>query len=448
MRMSVENEASENELSTVIPPYESHGIKLIIENRTEAQEPSVMLRWCVQPEIVEELKRRKIADPYLLIYIKECETGRARTILVPLLQLAQLVHFYIAGDHKVYARIVWPYKDKSNDDRGVVKEGFSHRFRGSIDFRWQEGANNVYMAVDTKETIGYDHTDIRVAGGFFAKEPAAWEKWWVELWHHENSSRDICHFRKRRLLAYSLQPPLVFLWIVFITCIRILIAGYHLSMCHRGIRFKAIFRPFKYKTKHVNQDALELGWANRWEHNFLTCTIGSTPNRKWPETRKYACIWKWWKPALIFLSACVIFILHTTLHVTYRGRAEYIADLPTNLQIAFGTSILVSFGLSLLNGLILLFKKHLAPRISKNWAKKIEERSKIRQELAGGRLQQRTEERLATFNRQLDEEYSSLVCRGTEPLRPVELNIFAHPKRTAVLLYQKVKFAYCKPFAK
>jgi hypothetical protein len=57
---------------------------------------------------------------------------------------------------------------------------------------------------------------------FFAKEPPTWKLKWINLWF-KNLPEDQCQYRKRCLIAYTIQPPIVFLWFVLTTLFRLMV---------------------------------------------------------------------------------------------------------------------------------------------------------------------------------------------------------------------------------
>ncbi len=56
--------------------------------------------------------------------------------------------------------------------------------------------------------------DVHVPAGCFAKPAPRWEQAWVNHWFR-HAPLDECEYRKRRLWAYSIQPPVMFVnWLI------------------------------------------------------------------------------------------------------------------------------------------------------------------------------------------------------------------------------------------
>lgn len=83
----------------------------------------------------------------------------------------------------------------------------------------------------------------------FAKEPWEIEKVWVN-WLWNNKAVDQCEFRKRRMFAYSIQPILFLLMVVF----RIMVAFACLSVGCKGLRWAPVFKPLYYSTHDIVGD--------------------------------------------------------------------------------------------------------------------------------------------------------------------------------------------------
>jgi hypothetical protein len=97
-----------------------------------------------------------------------------------------------------------------------------------------------------------DMTVIKVNVGkeFFAPEPKEWEKWWVNLWF-DWPAHDQCSFRRRRILAYTVQPFAVLLFVLWHSLWRIGAALVFLLIGFHGVKFTPIVHPFRDKLNDV-----------------------------------------------------------------------------------------------------------------------------------------------------------------------------------------------------
>ena len=117
------------------------------------------------------------------------------------------------------------------NDKGLIKKAFNN----------QLGMNSVQVEVDHK---------------LFAKEPNRFEKWWVNFWFFSNPV-DQCAFRRRRILAYSLQPIVVIPYFLIKTLWRIFVALLMLIWVKKNIGWSAIIHPWEKDNDDLWLDAGE-----------------------------------------------------------------------------------------------------------------------------------------------------------------------------------------------
>lgn len=160
--------------------------------------------------------------------------------VVPLDQAMEYLEFHSGGKHRIFGCLVW----------GGTKKELT-RYFGYSDYytRTQlvDSEGNFYKPSSSysHSDLDYGSVDVVVPDGYFAKEPPAWERWWVNLWY-ESKPVNRCHFRKRRLLAYSIQPLVV---LVYVLCRGFLSLAHTLVLLLCGIRkiqYEAILHPFTY----------------------------------------------------------------------------------------------------------------------------------------------------------------------------------------------------------
>jgi hypothetical protein len=182
----------------------------MVEN-PEVKDVVIPLRWCVDRETLDELKDKGVQDPYLLLVIaqKYCAPEQK---LVPFNQMLEYVELKRPGVNRIFATIVW---NKEKGRLGLWRQYLQQkngRYNNElVDCWWSSD-----MAFDQpEESIGKAVLILEVPRELFAKEPHRWEKKWVNLWF-ENRPKNQCYFRRRRLLAYTIQPPAVFLWTIFV----------------------------------------------------------------------------------------------------------------------------------------------------------------------------------------------------------------------------------------
>ena len=78
----------------------------------------------------------------------------------------------------------------------------------------------------------------------------SWKIRWVNLWH-ATPARTRSEYWWRCLIAYTIQPPTIALWIALVVTTRALCAFFSLIVARRGIQFTAIMHPFSCSTLDV-----------------------------------------------------------------------------------------------------------------------------------------------------------------------------------------------------
>ena len=245
-------------------------LKLMIAEKDRAVQNAITpLRWCVDREVIKELKQRDIKNPHLLLlifHLGDAYIGDNNDLaydeywiwrsdverkLIPLDKLMDYVQFQRAGKHRVIATIV-------GDDAKIKNRYLYKRFLWGGDDCYLPDSKLVdYLGRLNSQFIssymfntGNAEIDIVVPDGLFANEPPEWEKKWVNLWY-EGPTKDQCHYRKRRLLAYTIKPPLALMWYSFIILVRYMAATSLLMCGMRCIDFRPLIHPISYYTDYI-----------------------------------------------------------------------------------------------------------------------------------------------------------------------------------------------------
>ena len=245
-------------------------LKLMIEEKDRAVQNAIApLRWCVEREVIEELKQRGIRNPHLLLlifHLGDAYIGDNNDLgyyeywswrsnmerkLIPLDRLMDYVQFQRSGKHRIIATIV--------GGNATIKNRYLYkRFLWSgddcylPDFRLvnQRGRLDSESISSYMFNTGNAEIDIVVPDGLFANEPPEWEKKWVNLWY-ESPAKDQCHYRKRRLLAYTIKPPLALMWYSFIILVRYIAAAFLLMCGMKRIDFGPLIHPISSYTDYI-----------------------------------------------------------------------------------------------------------------------------------------------------------------------------------------------------
>lgn len=172
---------------------------------------SIGVSWCLDHEVLKELAAQGLHDPQVVIVVaptKKYHLSKESRRVVPLKDLMTYIECRVAGENKVYglvsfrepkdAREHYLSKEDGAYQNNVLDydgENYSSRLIGQEDHENIESGNYKYLSEPLK---------ISVPKGVFAPEPPKWEKSWVNLFFRSKVV-DQCHYRRRRMFAYSVQ---------------------------------------------------------------------------------------------------------------------------------------------------------------------------------------------------------------------------------------------------
>lgn len=232
-----------------VKPVKSPILELQIDPKSLG-DSVIKLGVCLRKDVLEILRKKEMTDPHLVVVSiskkEHCRSTKKdplfeyqieEMIMRPLKEAMVYLPFHKAGEHIVKAFIV---------------SARDHKY--STLYKWFEEddfGRNIYVGSLTgKLTLRNDHRiqrigdtskSINVDPNFFAPEPSPTMKKWVNLFFRSGNV-DECHFRKRALIAFTIQPVLMMLSILFrlITTIIAAFLGY------RSINYKAAVDVMNY----------------------------------------------------------------------------------------------------------------------------------------------------------------------------------------------------------
>ena len=230
--------------------------------------PGLEMTWCLSPEFLHELADKKICNPFLFIIVNKIDGNSHRQVarqLVPLKQGGTRLEFYSSGLFTVYTIIV---KANDNADRSsyvassVLSNLLESQRISSVGRPRTEDLVTVKVNYDCEFiasaiTQDYDERPVCIEQEFFAPDPPAWLAWWVNLWF-ESKQKNECHFRRRMMTAFTIQPPMILLWILLRGVCGAIFALTLALIGWRWISLKPIFRPFALGLKDINSN-----WSER-----------------------------------------------------------------------------------------------------------------------------------------------------------------------------------------
>ncbi len=227
-------------------------------NRKPLTEPTLRLEWELNKSDVDKLTEKQLFAPHVLIIVTKVthydrgikeesfdeyeETDRK---LIPLGNGATYVEFNQPGKYRIFGIVV-------GDSEGKRKDLFKQHLENK---RSRVGSYDGKLSESTRSSFPLSrYLDVMVGKEFFANEPSAFERWWVNLWF-ESEPKNSCQFGKRRFLAYSIQPLVYLLWFIIVRLGIRTVATIVLALGgYRRINWKAAFDPFHYSVDDIWDD--------------------------------------------------------------------------------------------------------------------------------------------------------------------------------------------------
>jgi len=220
-------------------------IHLFIDEKASAGDSTAAVRWCICPPVFEAIKKKSELTPYLLLVVTDEEGHEVRRSLLPLAQEMEFISFSLPGRFRIQATVACLDKDGV---KWILETDHWGKCRLRLTGYGGDLCTDLPLGIVCE---GYGEIFVNVAKEFFAKKPPHWLWWWGNLWH-EMSPKDQCQFRKRCILAFSLQPLVVAIYLPILILIRLCVAFFFaVGIGVRGLDFGAIVHPFSAKTGDV-----------------------------------------------------------------------------------------------------------------------------------------------------------------------------------------------------
>lgn len=390
-------------------------MKLLI-GKNESTGAVLPVRWCLTSEEVKKIAPRKNVHVLFLVVNKGKEVDR---YLVPVEQMMYYVEFTKPGKNILFATLVYQ-KDlrelkktvfKRNEDGKYIRDMYDEE-KGRF-FRQYKSFDDLLDLYETQVVID-------VSPDFFAEQPSSLEWRWVNLWF-ETKPRNQCQFRRRRMLAYSIQPLIILLFVVIATIVRLFAALiWSLVMRRYGVNWGAIVHPFKNDTEDVWHEAKD-------EKSFIT---HEKNGEKRSEVMKAVMFLTFYfvYPPVTAIGVIVAIVGKTIFHSSWSWWMLFFAA-PLIILVA---AIIITL---LIFGVIWLLEKLAIGDTFSEWKEKMS---------AAGYQKERQKREFEETRRFADLQI--LACPN-ESLVP-KLGALPPEKQTIYLRFLDLKSRVCKPFAR
>lgn len=230
----------------------------LVSLSTEAPQATIPVEWCVNSELLTNLKKEKAINPQVLLIVKNLRNGKEYRQLAPLDAGMDYIQFRSHGENKVSAMIVWGTLGKLSEleDRYLRKD-----WGAEYNVQILDSGGNIFqdfgnwsncMILNSAEDIS--EITVKVDPGLFAKydRESKWYRW--VNYTFDTPPRDECGLRKRMLFAVTIQPVIAFIFIFTKCFLGILVGLFWWGLGSKSVNWKPIFHPFVYDFRDIYYD--------------------------------------------------------------------------------------------------------------------------------------------------------------------------------------------------
>ncbi len=399
-------------------------MRLIPAGNLTSADPVLPIRWCLERSETEELKQREAKNVGILFVIAYEGTTMEDRQLVPINQVMEYLNFRRPGKHTVFAKIVWPGYGGTWDflRSSLLQRVNPSTYRNNLLDEDRRGWEKSFGHWNTVQSLGIEaELDIVIPSEHFPKEPPAWFKWLVNV-GYENAAFDQCQFRKR-MLAVPLKVPVMALWAVLTTLIRVICALGCLLFGMRHIGFGAIIHPWSHDISDVFASV-----TNSWF--FTDSELEDRPKR-------FLLL----HPLLWLALFGVLAFLKVHFHKTYLELTMIGLGAVWHVLIAIEKFMVTHLIFDLAIGVVALLVAAIARAIyKKGEAEKTSEYWKARRQKQQETRERRERERSQSY----DSLYELLACR---PNLIPDVSALPAERQTLHLRFLKIKAKVCRPWA-
>ncbi|MBI5004880.1 MAG: hypothetical protein HZC04_01695 [Candidatus Lloydbacteria bacterium] len=227
-------------------------LKLFIEKK-EIQDSVLPIRWNIDQETTEKILESEIGEPLLFLVAVGKDRVEHREV-VPLKQMMHYLQLRTSGEIKIFAGIIYSQNKSQWELKKIFLERSNHcSYRTEV---FEETTDSlklgrVFYSINHGYAYLFRETSaaeisIHVPKEAFAKEPPKWEQKWVN-WFYETKPVDQCQYRRRRIIAYTVQPFIISVCFILKMVLNSALVCFNGVICgRRDTEWRSIIRPFLY----------------------------------------------------------------------------------------------------------------------------------------------------------------------------------------------------------
>jgi hypothetical protein len=370
------------------------------EKDGHVQGSTIPVRWCADKETLDKLKEKGIKRPHILLVVISKTGNVLLRQLAPLERLLDYIQFQRPGVNIICATIVWDDGDdvKRLHDKLITRSSNRYISNSSI-----INIARMSFARELKCRLDFVRESVDVPKELFAKEPARWLKTWVNAFYENHRLCDECHFRSRLLFAFTVQPLLVLLILIF----RALAAVSLVLIGARDVDFKPIIHPLK-------ADSDDVWWhVTPWDRDSFYVLRDLKLGKL--KTKTYFLLPLIPMLVMLILAVAILGSYYTNPEMTPMGRVGLVSSA------IFVAEVVLILAFAILQ-VLFTFIGYILPLLSQG-LKKMEYVEPTKYDYLVDQL---------------------LICNGDHS---TDFKSLPSEKRTIILRYKNFKAKVCKPFA-
>ncbi len=421
---------------------------LQLKTQQQAQgevDATIPIRWCVQSDLIKELKQKGYVDPHLLLVVRYSESRSVSDgityvtwhdtarYLVRLTNEMQYVSFKRPGANQVTAAIVDVSKGAP---RTKLEMGFYaavlDKSNGRYEYDITHGDGSFRSEIRGAPVLDVTSTlDVEVPREMFAPEPSEWIKTIVGRFF-TSRPYDQCHFRRRTIASLIWLPFFVVLGTIFkaLSLIAALVWGL------RKPAVGHLFKPLHGRCLGVWEDSDKTSiWFHKKEHQYDRVQTQDFP-------------WFLLNPFTFTVPPALLYAIFQINVTRGKGELEHVENVANwgwwKTFFVVNGVLIGAFAAIVIVGFLLIVGIRLINRIQND-----PEASKHRQEKATDKKREKEAIRVrrnATRQEVILRELESMVC-GSTPTSEADLHALRKDKQTVSLRFSDLKSRVCRPFA-
>lgn len=221
------------------------GFQFLHDPRQMRSGAVLFLQWCLAPQAAMYMRENEVRNAKVFITSVSPNGNETRVVASFASSPQVFLEFYRSGTHIVWGTVVWGDEVREAEKLFLVK---------AVRYSYMHSLERV-VRYKHCQSFGHAEISVEVSANFFAPEPSAWEKWYINLWF-KDPAWDQCGLRKQRAVAYFVQTPILAIWIPYLLLVRLVIAlWFSFFLARREVPWMAVLQPFEYRTGSLWDDS-------------------------------------------------------------------------------------------------------------------------------------------------------------------------------------------------